>query len=117
MRPSPPPVRAPRAVPPPPYVLPARRRPELPEVDPWDGRERLHPADDALEPLTLSSPLWQKILRAAVLARSVRLPPAPGSDGKSLRRIGGCLVRLVILAVALIVALASALYVFGRSLM
>jgi len=116
------PARAPRSLPSPPHARPdpyAREAPEVarfPSSDRWDD-ERLHAADEELAPIALRGPMWQKILRAALVARSMRLPAAPVSEGRSLRRLGGCLVRLLLMAVVLIAALVSGLYLYGRSLL
>ncbi len=93
---------------------------DVADEDRWVVHERLHPEHEALVPDTLSAPLWQKLLRAALLARSMRLPAAPeggGTAGTSLRRMGGCFVRLVLAAVVLIVGVVAALYLYGSSLL
>jgi len=58
------------------------------------------------------------MLRAAVLARYKPRAAAPdGESASPLQTLGGCLVRLVLVAVVLIVALVGFLYFFGRSLL
>jgi predicted RNA-binding Zn-ribbon protein involved in translation (DUF1610 family) len=85
--------------------------------DGWASRERL-PLGDAeeLDPFASRMPLWQQILRAAVRARTMR--PAPDREGPSIGRAArGCLMRLVLVILLLLVTLAGVLYLIGRPLL
>ncbi|MEJ7731338.1 MAG: hypothetical protein WKG00_19250 [Polyangiaceae bacterium] len=58
------------------------------------------------------------MLRGAVLARYSRPEAAPdGESASPLRTLGGCLMRLLLVAVVLVLVLAGALYLFGRTLL
>jgi len=60
------------------------------------------------------------MLRAAVLARhrpSVMAHDGDGESASPLRTLGGCLMRLLLIAVVLILAVVGFLYFFGRSLL
>lgn len=60
---------------------------------------------------------WPEVFRAPSLARYARAEAA--SDGESMpvgRALGGCLVRLLIIAVVLAAALGAAVYFLGRAL-
>ena len=65
-----------------------------------------------------SSPPWQELvgalLRARGLSRSARARPAAATTA---RGVGGCLLRLLLLAVVLFVGLLVLAVVLGRSLL
>jgi hypothetical protein len=63
-------------------------------------------------------PSWQKILLAALRARSMRSIAAPARDRTRIGRgLGGFLRRLVLVAVLLFLAMASGLFLFGQTLL
>jgi hypothetical protein len=93
-------------------ALPARkRRPRPPASTPAPPP----PGADELE-AGASSPtaLLQKMLRAAVSARYMSRRAAPRREKLP---IGGCLMRLVLLVLFMLAALAGGLFLFGRALL
>jgi len=71
-------------------------------------------AEDELEAGSSRMPLWQKLLRAAILARAIPRRTALEPERPSIRRgVGGCLMRFVLLIVFLVVAV----FVFGGALL
>jgi hypothetical protein len=116
--PSPAPARAPASIsePPPRY---SRAAPPTAAADPWASRERSPWADEgALGPGISRTALWQQILRAALRARY-----APVRAGRYRERplvgrgAGGCVKRLLLTMVLLLLALGSAVFVFGGALL
>ena len=61
-------------------------------------------------------PLWQQLLGAAIRARAMSTT-APGRARAPIASpLGGCLMRLALIAVLLFVALVIAMFVFGRAM-
>jgi hypothetical protein len=116
---SPAPFRAPASTsaPPPPY---ARMDPPEASADAWRSRKRSPPLDEEeLEPRgSRMAPLWQQILQAAVRARYMPTRTARYRERLPIERgAGGCLKRLLIVMLLLSLALASAVFLFGRALL
>jgi hypothetical protein len=96
-----------------------RARSRTPRAGAWSERERPLPADDeSLERSASGLPPWQKLLLSVLRARYMpsvttyrARPPAIA------RSAGGCLMRLVMIVVLLFVALAGAVFLFGRTLL
>lgn len=105
-------VRTRRASPPVAAPSPPRPRPRAREVTPdvWPTRRD----ETELTPRTLP---WQRLLEAVVRARSTRARWAPERGGPPLGRAAGCLSRLLLVAVVLLVGLAGSVFVFGRALL
>jgi len=60
---------------------------------------------------------WSSIFTGPALARFLPTEVAPGSEAMPIgRALGGCLVRLLVIAVVLLIAVVAALYVLGRAL-
>lgn len=113
--------RRPPAVEPP----PARTRPSVPRASitsrpsaPIRPRTRAPDYTDELGRAPPPAPLWQSLLKAALRARYLspralphreRAPVGPG--------LGGCLRRLIMLVLLLLLALAGAVFFLGRSLL
>lgn len=104
-------------------ALPSHTRPASRGADPvvsGTERERLPPArEETLAPRASRRALWEKLLRGAVLAR----PPAEAASERELESLGhagGFLkrlaLRLVLIAVVLVAALAVTVYWVARSL-
>lgn len=106
----------PAAASPAPRPQPARRSREAPARV---AVERSRPVEEAeYSPAFARKPLWEMLLRTAVAARGMRVRAAPTTDGMTaVGKLGGCLARLVGIAIVLCAAAAGALYLFGRSLM
>lgn len=86
----------------------------------WGSPERTRPTgDEEHEAGASRMALWQQILRAAAAsARSIPSRAAPAREGSPIGlRVGGCLMRMVLLMVFLFLALASAAFLFGRALL
>lgn len=69
-------------------------------------------------PIAPPTALLGKLLQAALLARLS--PPAPMVARERMpiaRTVGGCLIRLLLLALVLIAIVAGGLYLFGRELL
>lgn len=61
---------------------------------------------------------WQRLLQAAVNARYVFPRAAPDPDRPPIGRVaGGCLMRLILLVVFLLLMLTGALFLFGQTLL
>lgn len=94
-------------------------RPDPPDIpaDEWiDGRK---PAIGGEDFEVGASPLapWQRILGAVLRARALRTRAAFGRDRPSIgRSTGGCLTRLLVLALLLFLGLLVAVFGFGRAL-
>lgn len=116
------PPGAPRA----PAAIAAVSRPSVPRslpVDEADGewvvRERSPRPDEELRTGLPAMALWVKLLKDAA-ARSRRSSPvAEPSRGRPAiaGSLGGCLMRLVLIAMCLFLALVIGLFLFGRSLL
>lgn len=82
-----------------------------------ETRERPPAVDeDVLERAAPPAALLGRLLQAALLARLS--PAAPRVERERMpigRAVGGCLTRLLLLALFLIAAIAGGLYLFGRS--
>ncbi|RYZ05451.1 MAG: hypothetical protein EOO73_19565 [Myxococcales bacterium] len=64
-----------------------------------------------------SPPPWQQLLAALLRSRSAPVRRVPtGAPTVAVRGIGGCLMRLAMLAVLAFVALVFAVIFFGRAL-
>lgn len=108
---------APRAPagPPAPPRRPSRVPPPMHSVDAW--REPLPPAEGELAAGPPRMSLLHQLLQAFIRARYRPASPAPDRDGPAIaRRVGGCLLRLALLFLVLLVLLAGALFMFGRAL-
>ncbi|HEX2543058.1 MAG TPA: hypothetical protein VHM00_18500 [Caldimonas sp.] len=86
-----------------------------PRAPRWPGRRTGPPSDDDRP---VRGPTLDEILREATRPRRIppEAPPAP-DIGPVIRGVGGCLVRAVLLALFLIVALVIGLFVFGGALL
>jgi len=134
-RPAPPPL-PPRAAPPP---RPSYRRAPRPEVedDAWGRGARPLPPDEApadsirdpgteptvdprhprLDPRAELLARWQEMLRTAGRASTRRRGARPEVDVTPVARgVGGCLLRLVFLVVFFMLAMATAMLLFGGSM-
>ena len=83
-----------------------------------DREARGERTDELREAPVRHLPSWTDLLGASARAR--RLPPAAERDADLVpvaRRTGGCLGRLVLLMVFLVLALMSGLFVLGGSLL
>jgi hypothetical protein len=100
---------------------PAYSRPSPPSesVDAWGSRSRSPLAyEEELEPGASRMPLWQQVLRAAVRARYMPARAARYRERPSLRRgPRGCVMRLLLVVVTVFLALAGAVFLFGRALL
>ncbi len=78
--------------------------------------ERARSAIPARERPSVADVAWPKVLRSVVVAR--RAPPSAAAEREMtpIRQLGGCLVRLLLIAVVLIAVLVGALYLIGRNL-
>jgi hypothetical protein len=62
--------------------------------------------------------LWQQILRAAVRARYTPARATRYRERPPIRRgAGGCVMRLLLVMVSLFLAIAAAVFLFGRALL
>jgi len=61
--------------------------------------------------------LWQKLLAAAVRARSMSARAAPRPKPPAAPFLAGCLMRLMLFVVILFVAAAGALFLGGQALL
>jgi hypothetical protein len=104
-------MRAPRsapALPLSPVSLPARRA-----RDP--GAELGLGYDEGLEPSSPAMAPWQKILSAVLRARSAAI--SARDPHPPVARFGGCLGRLLVTVVILLITAGVALFLFGRALL
>jgi len=96
----------------------SRARPARDGGGSWSSRRRARPGEDELAPVTSPAALLLKVLKAAVRASAARRDMAAGREAPRIaRRAGGCLMRVALVLVLLFVALASALFLFGRALL
>ncbi|CAN5720138.1 hypothetical protein BH09MYX1_BH09MYX1_00500 [soil metagenome] len=63
------------------------------------------------------APPWPMTPPAAVLARPAPAALARDHEPTSLAQLGGCLMRLVLIAVVFVLGIAALLYFFGRALL
>jgi hypothetical protein len=79
-------------------------------------REPSFPVEDERAPLR--TPLWQALLQAALRARYLTPRTFPHRERTPIGRgVGGCLGRLVVLVLLLLLALAGVVLFLGRSLL
>jgi len=84
----------------------------------WGSRTRLPATEDELARGASRLPPWQQMILAALRARYMPPRAAPVRERSPVGRgVGGCLTRLVLVVVLLFVALASATFLFGQSLL
>lgn len=107
-------------------ALPSHAPPAAPRVAAAAStheHERLHPVDGgSLDLSTPRPPFWEKLLRGAVFERPASRPAkaTPEPERVSVREAGGFLMRLALrlalVVVGLVVAIAFGLYLVARSL-
>jgi hypothetical protein len=97
----------------------ARTSPRKASADAWGSSTRTPLAhEEELEPGAARMALWQQVLRAAVRARFMPARAARYRERAPTRRgAGGCVMRLLLVSVSLFLALAGAVFLFGRALL
>jgi hypothetical protein len=87
------------------------------DEDEWALAERSRPAAGELYGGSPAMALWVKLLKDAAARRyEGSAEPSAGTPAMA-RRLGGCVMRLLLAAVFLFLALVAGLFLFGRSLL
>lgn len=96
-----------------PSVPPATR------IGRWDSGKRLtSDFDDEIAPGESRMAPWQKMLLAALRARAMRSRTMPMREGAPVAKsVGGCLMRMLLVMALLLLALVSAVFLFGQVLL
>jgi hypothetical protein len=88
----------------------------------WRGAERMpattDPREDELGAGGSPAAMWQKVLLAALRSRYLPSTTTPHPARPRLARgAGGCVMRLLVIGLLLLLALVSAIFVFGQALL
>ena len=72
--------------------------------------------DGAVETHSARTSPWQLLLEGVLRARAARRAPDRPATGMA-RRLSGCLLRLLVIAIVLFLALIAAIFLFGSALL